>query len=286
MAIERVRRVGAYAPLSSTYYQDDAIADAGEAAELLFLRGLAFCASRPEQDGYISRTQVVRFAGVGMPDALERAARLVDVGLWEEAENGFQVRSWLRWNKSADELGRYRAKDRERKRKPSTPPPASPPDGTSDDASDGEPEDRAESGEPSDIASARNPSGRRADSETASDTHITTQHSTTRKEHPPNPPRGERGSRRANNYDDPAFTRFWNAYPLKTGKPSAWKAWRAALKRGADPEAIIQAAIRYRDDPARKPDFTKHPGPWLNDERYNDPAAATASATTGSWWDN
>lgn len=70
--------------------------------------------------------------------------------------------------------------------------------------------------------------------------------------------------------DDLDFVEFWANYPRKVGKPAARKAWAAARKRGADPKMIIKAAARYRDDIKRKPEFTKHPGPWLNDERYND----------------
>ena len=40
----KVRRNGSYAPLSSRYYKDDAIILAGERAELLYVRGLAFSA--------------------------------------------------------------------------------------------------------------------------------------------------------------------------------------------------------------------------------------------------
>lgn len=115
MAIEKVRRNGPYAPLSATYYQDDDIAEAGEAAELLYLRGLAFCAGRPT-DGFISDTQVVRFVGVGLDDVQDRAKRLVEVGLWERVDGGYVVRAWLKWNASAEELGQYRARDRDRKR--------------------------------------------------------------------------------------------------------------------------------------------------------------------------
>lgn len=87
--------------------------------------------------------------------------------------------------------------------------------------------------------------------------------------------------------DDPQFTTFWAAYPLKRDKGHARKAWRAALKRGVDPEHIIKAALRYREDPGRKPDFTAYPGTWLNGERYNDePSRGETSVSSGGWWDN
>ncbi len=121
------RRNGPYAPLSATYASDDAIIEAGEAAELLFVRALAFCATS-NSDGYVTRAQLIRHVGAGMDDTLDRAARLVEVGLWEQLDGGWQINAWLKWNKSAEELGRHRAKDRERKRArngdgtPPTPP--------------------------------------------------------------------------------------------------------------------------------------------------------------------
>lgn len=97
-----------------------------------------------------------------------------------------------------------------------------------------------------------------------------------------------RGGDDTADYDsDPNFIEFWEVYPRKVGKPAAHRAWKAAMKRRADPRQIIQAAGKYRDDPKRKPEFTKHPGPWLNDERYNDqPDAPEPQRTGGAWWDN
>lgn len=100
---------------------------------------------------------------------------------------------------------------------------------------------------------------------------------------PPTPQGGKRG--RAYGYDaDPDFVRFWDVYPQKSAKPAAFKAWGEAIKRGADPETVIKAAQRYRDDPRRNPDKTKYPQGWLNDERYKDQVETRSSS--GGWWDN
>ena len=81
----------------------------------------------------------------------------------------------------------------------------------------------------------------------------------------------KRSRRQAYDYSaDLDFLRFWDVYPVKSGKPAAFKAWLAAIARDAKPEHVIAAAIRYRDDPNRNPDKTKYPQGWLNDERYND----------------
>lgn len=90
---------------------------------------------------------------------------------------------------------------------------------------------------------------------------------------------------------DDAFTRFWEVYPRKVGKGEARKAWAKVAKSGVDLESVIAGAARYRDDPQRQRkdiEFTKHPGPWLNAERWtdqlngNDLTLSNASA----WWNN
>lgn len=127
MTVNRVRRNGSYAPLSAHYYKDDAIDEAGEAAELLYVRGLAFCAD-VLSDGFISERQLARFVGVGMFDAAERAERLVKVGLWERVDGGYTVRSWLEWNRSRAEITDAKAKDAARKRPGSGDPDSEPPE--------------------------------------------------------------------------------------------------------------------------------------------------------------
>lgn len=116
MAVNKVRRNGSYAPLSAHYYKDDALAEAGERAELLFVRGLAFCAD-VLSDGFISDIQLTRFVGVGMTDATKRAKKLADVGVWirDDERGGYVVRSWDKWNQSLDEIKEKQRKDAERK---------------------------------------------------------------------------------------------------------------------------------------------------------------------------
>jgi hypothetical protein len=63
---------------------------------------------------------------------------------------------------------------------------------------------------------------------------------------------------------DPDFEAFYAAYPRKSGRIDAEKAWLKAIKDGAAPADVIAGAKRYADDPGRKPDYTKHPATWLN----------------------
>ena len=69
---------------------------------------------------------------------------------------------------------------------------------------------------------------------------------------------------------DPDFTRFYfDAYPLRKERRRAEAAWGKARER-ASAEAIIAGAIRYRDDPNRRPGYTKHPATWLNAGCWDD----------------
>jgi hypothetical protein len=118
MAVNQIKRNGSYAPLSAHYYKDDAIAEAGPMAELLYVRGLAFCAD-VLRDGYISETQLTRFVGVGIPQSKKHAERLVLVGLWEKGEEdgttGYVVKSWAKWNLTKAEIREKQRRDAARK---------------------------------------------------------------------------------------------------------------------------------------------------------------------------
>lgn len=105
MTHNRVRSRGSYAPLSAHYYKDDAIMRAGEKAEVLYTRGLAFCAD-VLSDGFISDRQLISFVGVGMRDARARAEKLCAVDLWrrDDDEEGYWVVSWLDWNMSKAQI--------------------------------------------------------------------------------------------------------------------------------------------------------------------------------------
>ncbi len=115
----RPKSKGAYAPLAAMYFMDDAILEAGTDAELLFVRCLSFLASVPS-DGFITDRQL-NIVGNGLRAMPRRVESLLKAGLIERVSGGFVVRSWLKWNRSADEVGRLLAKDRERKAQDSGP---------------------------------------------------------------------------------------------------------------------------------------------------------------------
>ena len=105
MANNKIRRNGSYAPLSAHYYKDDAIAEVGWKAELLYVRGLAFCAD-VLSDGIISDVQLSRFVSVGISGYASLAKELDRVGLWvrDDDERGYWVARWEKWNLTRTEI--------------------------------------------------------------------------------------------------------------------------------------------------------------------------------------
>jgi hypothetical protein len=71
-----------------------------------------------------------------------------------------------------------------------------------------------------------------------------------------------------------AFARFWTAYPKRVAKLAARRAFMAAVKRGADPEALVAGARRYAAERAgQDARYTKHPTTWLNGGCHEDEPA-------------
>lgn len=272
MAVNKIRRNGSYAPLSAHYYKDDAIDEAGEAAELLYVRGLAFCAD-VLSDGFISDRQLVRFVGVGMFDAQERADRLVDVGLWEREDGGYRVRSWLSWNRSRAEITDSMAKDSQRKAssRGSDRPAPEPPNGG------GQPDDRipdgvrAESAPPSD----RTPDGVQphAGAHARTPRNSTPRNSTTRQDTP--------ADDAPTLIDVPTtappldgFDEFWALYPNKVKKQDARKSWHTKVVKTKTDPALVMAALRAHivrwQNEREYPRFVPHPTTWINGQRWLD----------------
>lgn len=129
------------------------VLEAGPAAAWLYICGLSY-ASRYLTDGFIPAVQVRRLAD--MDGAEEAAERLVTVGLWAPADDGYQIHDYLDYQQSATKVREEReaAKQRmQRLRSPEvrpnisrsspspahsrpspTPPPVQAPAGDEDDA--------------------------------------------------------------------------------------------------------------------------------------------------------
>lgn len=101
--------------LSTTYDTDAAIMRAGESAEVLFTRALAYC-GREETGGFVPDGMPARLC----PKATTaRVNALVRERLWirDDRAGGWRFRSWESWNSELDALAQRRRADRERKQR-------------------------------------------------------------------------------------------------------------------------------------------------------------------------
>lgn len=92
---------------------------------------------------------------------------------------------------------------------------------------------------------------------------------------------------------DPVFEKFWSTYPRRKGaNPSkpAQDRFLAAVRSGADPDAIIAAAARYASELSAQgkigTEFVAQAATWLNQRRWQDydqPTDAAISIGTKHW---
>ena len=87
---------------------------AGDKAAWLYVCGLAYC-SRTLSDGYIPATRLCRLTRFPQPQKL--AERLVEVGLWDELPDGWQVHDYGRHQRTKEQVEAIRAANAERARK-------------------------------------------------------------------------------------------------------------------------------------------------------------------------
>lgn len=97
----------------------------------------------------------------------------------------------------------------------------------------------------------------------------------------PQPPKGGKRDRREARDGDPAWEAFWSAYPRKTGKGQARKAFPAALdKVGGDVTTLVSAALAYART-LEELKFACHPSTWLRGERWLDDLAGIRGSLQG-----
>jgi hypothetical protein len=81
---------------------------------------------------------------------------------------------------------------------------------------------------------------------------------------------GVRSSRLRFNYPDPNFKLFWDAYPRRVGKASAYSKWLTVV-REVEPQIVIEAAAQYaKENEGVEPQYLKYPEGWLSAGRWDD----------------
>lgn len=103
-----------WAKLDDGFTDHPKIIDAGPLAGWLYVCGLTYSA-RLLTDGFIPQGQVRKLADVD--NAMDLAARLLEVGLWERTDGGFRIHDYLEYNPSAAHIKEERKAAQERMRK-------------------------------------------------------------------------------------------------------------------------------------------------------------------------
>src|ERR1017187_777646 len=91
-----------FAQIDVSYFEDDRVLEAGLAC-LLHLAAICAC-KRAMTDGTMTRRQLARIAPESIEDVPEAIRKLIRVGLFEDTGEVIVIRSWYRWNDSAEEI--------------------------------------------------------------------------------------------------------------------------------------------------------------------------------------
>ncbi len=98
-----------FVKLSVRYRADMALAGISPAAELAFIRGLAYCGLNAT-GGLIPASELPNLG----PKRV--AAELIRGGFWDEMPNGWAYRSWDKWQAEYEQVIERRRRDAARKR--------------------------------------------------------------------------------------------------------------------------------------------------------------------------
>jgi hypothetical protein len=256
---------------------DDGFPDHWKLAELgdltpiagwLYICGLAYC-NRQLTDGRIPKHHIGRLAdlrgiacGVDYPDyptqyepitAEDVAAHLVRVGLWEDDGANYRIHDYLDYQPSREETLALR-------------------------------ETRAEVGRRGGLAKAKQFASKlpsKASSKASSKTEakvcpvpvpVPSTRSNTKSEDQDHGREADASLHERGTIEPEGFSAFWAAYPRKTAKQDAARAY-AKLKPDAALLSVILAAISAQQGwrPWRE-GFIPHPATWLNAQRWTDEA--------------
>lgn len=112
------RPPGLYIRLGCDALDDEKLVSAGLDGYWLWSRGLLH-SKRQLTDGYVPAKMLAAISAGMIRAPMKVAKKLVEIGLWEEAEGGFRVPSekWSRWQTTREEVDEIRAQNTERKRR-------------------------------------------------------------------------------------------------------------------------------------------------------------------------
>ena len=231
-------------------------------AKALWVTAASWC-SQNDTFGRVSPEFLKSFSQVSRPNRVSQ--ELVNAGLWEVADDGYQFHDWDEHNidKTAWESGKAAVRERVKRHR--------------------EKQRNA-------VSNAVSNGGRNAVTNAVSNANVTLQEEEEEKEEeyitPLTPLEGVEAEPFAALTDkeilEASFDEFWQAYPRHEGKKAAKTRFVQAVKQGTSPEAIVAGARRFAADPnLPEKRFIPHPATWLNQARWEDdplPARTTSGA--------
>jgi len=98
--------MGNWVRVETRFISHPKVLEIGPLGEALWLRGLCY-AGEQLTDGFVPASFLKRMADM---KALTIAKRLVDVGLWQERDGGYQIHDYLEWQRSREEVADLNSK--------------------------------------------------------------------------------------------------------------------------------------------------------------------------------
>jgi hypothetical protein len=242
--------------LSTSILTDPDLGALTDAAFRAYIRTLAYCGEHLT-DGAVSQ-KAIRTLFIGDDVATE----LVTEGLWLVTDDGYEVRNYLNYQQSREQVESSREADRVRKT----------------EARRAAAEKRAAkaSAAESDQVSGRTPDGLSPES---AQSPLAEEKRSEEKRSEENNQLARPAAERVPASD---FAEWWASYPRKVGKSKAERSYTAARKRGVTREQLEHGLAASMDQwrrERRPPDKIPHPTTWLNEGRWEDdysPASLTS----------
>jgi hypothetical protein len=230
------------------------VIQAGPMASWLYVCGLAY-ANRYLTDGFIPDRQAVRLVDTDDSEPLVR--RLVDTGLWERVEGGYQIHDYLEYQPSSEKVKAERAASAERQARWRERNAVSNDDsnGVTNEGSNAlvtpTPNPNPSHSRPTPVPSPKNPAKESAKAHALAD-------------------------------DPDRFEQFWPEYPRKTAKEDARKAF-TKLNPNAELFDVMMAALRDQKTwPQWQDGVIPHPATWINGKRWTDERPTARASPNGN----
>lgn len=245
-----------YARLSNDFWQDRDVLKLrrrNPSAALLYVMAISWCSDHAS-DGIIAEDELLYVLNASDEDVSDLAAS--GLLLRGSDEGCYVIRSYLKYQNSAEQIEQAKEKVKERQRRKRERDANK--TVTDSDNESVTPMSRRDNESVTPMSFNQEP--RTKNQKKSSDEEFSL----------PQTPSQAEGAAESADEDYPlGFERFWETYPRKNGKRKAFEAWRKA-RRKTNNTFLISKAAQYAADPNREPGYTLTPANWLDGEHWDD----------------